>query len=88
MKNWTVQMKDNDMNIFNDAKWEGFTVNRHERYTDGAYVVSSCGIPMVFLSGNKLYCPFFSPFGSTITSLIPLNMDKDDKTCGVYFSIT
>ena len=48
MKNWTIQMDETDTKIYKQAKWDGFEVNRHERYTDGSYVVSKSEIPMVF----------------------------------------
>ena len=88
MKNWTIRMDETDTKIYKQAKWDGFEVNRHERYTDGSYVVSKSEIPMVFFSGNKLYYPNFAPFTFTITSLCELNMDSKDKSCGVYFSLT
>ena len=87
MKNWNLQMNENNTEIFKQAKWAGFKVKRHERYADGSYEVSECKIPMVFLTDNKLYYPNFAPFTFTITSLSELNMDCNDKSCGVYFSV-
>lgn len=51
-------------------------------------VVLTLVILFVMATIYLLYHPSFAPFTFTVTSLIPLNMDKDDKTCGVYFSVT
>lgn len=84
-KKWSIQLNKDDRKIFDNATWDGFDVLRHERYTDGTYVSEKINMPNVLLHAGQLYQVYFSPFTSTVVSLIELNMNKEDESCLVYY---